>query len=229
MQRSALLNALAARIVAIHRHHPTRVAIDGVDAAGKTTLADELVAPVQTYGRRVIRASIDGFLHPRAVRYRLGDASANGYYFDSFNYEAVKVDLLAPLGPGGSRQFRIAAFDFLRDAEVRPPLETASEHDILLFDGVFLQRPELAGYWDWLIWVEAPFNVTVPRALARAERQGQISQEALRALAQRYQKRYVPGQELYINSCHPKERAQIVVYNDDYLNPEIDEPFPISE
>src|SRR6266498_4729105 len=107
MQRSALLNALAARIVATHRHHPRRVAIDGVDAAGKTTLADELAEVIQTRGRRVISASIDGFLHPRAVRYRLGEASANGYYFDSFNYEAVKVDLLDPLGPGGSSKFRI--------------------------------------------------------------------------------------------------------------------------
>jgi hypothetical protein len=38
-----------------------RVAIDGVDGVGKTTLADELVAPLQLLGRDVIRASIDGF------------------------------------------------------------------------------------------------------------------------------------------------------------------------
>jgi hypothetical protein len=29
---------------------------------GKTTLADELVAPLQALGRTVIRASVDGFI-----------------------------------------------------------------------------------------------------------------------------------------------------------------------
>jgi uridine kinase len=40
--------------------HPTRVAIDGVDAAGKTTLDDELAEVLRERGRGVIRASIDG-------------------------------------------------------------------------------------------------------------------------------------------------------------------------
>lgn len=41
MTREQLLSVLAHRISAVERTHPVRVAIDGVDAAGKTTLADE--------------------------------------------------------------------------------------------------------------------------------------------------------------------------------------------
>ena len=42
MQRSDLIQGLAEIILRISKSHPVRVAIDGVDAAGKTTLADEL-------------------------------------------------------------------------------------------------------------------------------------------------------------------------------------------
>ncbi len=59
--RKHLLNELADRLAAIEREHPLRVAIDGVDASGKTTFADELALLVEARGRSVIRASIDGF------------------------------------------------------------------------------------------------------------------------------------------------------------------------
>jgi uridine kinase len=45
-----------------------RVAIDGVDGAGKTTFANELAEVVGGLGRPVIRASVDGFHNPRVVR-----------------------------------------------------------------------------------------------------------------------------------------------------------------
>jgi hypothetical protein len=61
-KRDAILGELCARIVALHFSHPTRVAIDGPDAAGKTTLANELALVIAAMGRTVIRASIDGFI-----------------------------------------------------------------------------------------------------------------------------------------------------------------------
>ncbi|MFN8515402.1 MAG: hypothetical protein U0841_23010 [Chloroflexia bacterium] len=44
------MGQLARRIGAIRRSHPTRVAVDGVDAAGKTTLADALAAVLGVQG-----------------------------------------------------------------------------------------------------------------------------------------------------------------------------------
>jgi uridine kinase len=46
----------------------TRVAIDGVDGAGKTYFADELAEVLGASGRSVIRASVDGFDNPRSIR-----------------------------------------------------------------------------------------------------------------------------------------------------------------
>jgi uridine kinase len=58
-ERSLCLETLAELILAVGRPHPVRVAIDGPDAAGKTTLADELTPVLERSGRQIVRASID--------------------------------------------------------------------------------------------------------------------------------------------------------------------------
>ena len=95
MTRGACIARLASMIAAVERPHPARVALDGVDGAGKTHLADELVGPLSRSGRQIIRASIDGFHYPRAHRYKRGRESADGYFHDSFNYGQMRSQLLA--------------------------------------------------------------------------------------------------------------------------------------
>ena len=167
MRRLELINELSSRISEVFRDHPVRVAIDGVDASGKTMLADELVVPRQRMGRSVIRASIDGFHNPATIRRRRGATSAEGYYYDSFNYTDLIKELLVPLGPGGSLRYRRAVFDFRTDSPLNASVEEAQFDAVLLFDGVFLLRPELCQYWDFSIFVHADFQVTVRRAEVR--------------------------------------------------------------
>ena len=215
MTRIDCLERLAGAVAAVRLDHPTRVAIDGVDAAGKTSLADELVEYVARTGRQVIRASVDGFHRPRDVRYQRGVDSAEGYFFDSFDYATLKTALLDPLGPRGDRRFRTAAFDYRIDRPVTPALQTAANDAVLLFDGVFLQRAELAGMWDFRIWVDAPFDVTVPRAVRRdasGDEDGVVA---------KYRSRYVPGQLLYMNQWRPRESADVIVDNADFTNPKL--------
>jgi uridine kinase len=215
MKRSQVLEELASRIIQIEQPHPLRVAIDGPDAAGKTILAQELSALLQAHGWPVIRASIDGFHHPARIRYRRGATSPEGYYYDSFNYHALTGSLLAPLGPGGSRQYVSAVFDYRTDLEVQTPIQVAEVNAVLLFDGVFLLRAELMEYWDYTIFVEAAFKVT----LARAERRDAISFGSVEEVRRRYEQRYIPGQNLYFDKCCPKELARVVIDNNDPQNP----------
>ena len=215
MKRSACIEQLATIIAAVRVDHPTRVAIDGVDGAGKTTLADELVARLSESGRQVVRASVDGFHRPRALRYQRGADSPEGYFLDSFDYGAVRSELLEPFGPHGARRFRPAVFDHRHDRAVDGAYQTANVDAILLFDGVFLQRAELADCWDLRIWVDAPFDVTVSRAVRRDaggdDRTGDIHTK--------YHRRYVPGQLVYFNECRPRQSADVIVDNADVENP----------
>jgi uridine kinase len=215
MERSRLVSYLAGRIEGVERPHTVRVAVDGPDAAGKTVLAEELVAPLRASGRQVIRASIDGFHNPAHVRHRRGRDSPEGYYRDSFDYGALTGSLLAPLGPGGSRRYRTAVFDYRTDSEAHVQTRLAGVDAVLVFDGVFLLRAELDGYWDFSIFVEASFETTLARALRRdAATFGGV--EEVRRL---YGLRYIPGQRLYFAECSPKKRATVVVENNDPSNP----------
>jgi uridine kinase len=217
MTRQGLVLELALRISRVPCAHPVRVAIDGVDAAGKTTLADELVAPIERLGRPVIRASIDGFHNPAAIRYRRGEMSGEGYFRDSFNYPALIDALLQPLGPTGDRQFRRAVFDFHVDTPVESPAENAPANAVLLFDGVFLLTAELRPCWDYSIFVRAPFEITVARAEIR-DRELFGSSSKTR---HRYEHRYVPGQRLYLSEVDPEHHASVIVENDAVTRPSL--------
>jgi uridine kinase len=215
MTRDDLIHELAVRISRIERQHPVRVAIDGVDASGKTTLADELVGPLEQMGRSVIRASIDSFHNPAEVRYRRGETSGEGYFRDSFNRTAVIEALLEPLGPTGDRRYRRTVFDFRLDAPVTAPVQEAPIDGVLLFDGVFLLVAQLRSYWDYSIFVGAGFDVTVAHA--------EIRDNALFGSAmktrERYELRYVPGQRLYLSEADPERHASVIIDNDDLANP----------
>jgi uridine kinase len=213
--RSELLDFLARKIAGTAPDQRIRVGIDGPDAAGKTTLADELGVAIETLGRPVIRASIDGFHNPASVRYERGKDSAAGYFLDSFDNQTLAKALLEPLGQDGPAHFRRAVFDFRTDRAVDGPLELAPSKAVLLFDGVFLHRQELAKFWEISIFLHVDCETT----LRRAELRDLDALGSARTVRERYERRYVPGQRLYNLECLPHQRATFVIENTDLAHP----------
>jgi uridine kinase len=212
-----VLAAVADHLVTLQAPHPLRVAIDGIDAAGKTTFADALTHAIEEHGRPVIRASIDAFHQPRAVRYQQGKESPAGYYADSFDYPALLSSLLRPLGPGGSRRYRTKAYDVLADAKVVAAWEKAPMDAVLLLDGIFLQRPELQAAWDYVIFLSVPFDIALRRGVVRDQAQDQSAE----MLTTRYLRRYLPGQRLYLEAVHPHDHAQALIDNTNPKRPQL--------
>jgi uridine kinase len=212
--RDKLLRRLAEAVAAVPATHPTRVAIDGPPAAGKTTLADEVATILRAQGRAAIRATIDDFLFPRAQRYRRGEYSADGCYFDTHDYDTLNRVLLDPLGPHGDRRFRHAAYDHTADTVLSQPATTAPADAVLLFDDVFLMRPELTGRWDLRIFVTVAAERTVNRAVIReSPRSSQADVE------RRWRERYLPAQRLYLRTVRPTDHADIIWHNDEPQRP----------
>ncbi len=206
--RDEMLSRLAEAVGSVTVAHPTRVAVDGPPAAGKTTMADELAVVLRAQGRDVIRATIEGFLFPKAQRYRRGEYSPEGCYLDNHDYDALNRVLLDPLGPGGDRRFQHAVYDRTTDTVVSPPVSTAPADAVLVFDGVFLLRPELIDRWDLRIFVSTAFEQTVDRALIRE--QGVMSAADVE---RRWRERYIPSQQIYFATVRPTDHADIVVHN----------------
>lgn len=211
--RAELLRELAGRLDARPARPILRVAVDGVDGAGKTTFADELATALRGRGRTVIRASVDGFHAPREVRYRRGRASPEGFYRDSYDYTGLRAALLDPLGPGGSGRYRTAIFDHVADSPVDLPEQTAGPDSILILDGLFLHRPELREVWDDSVFLHVDFEVSVPRGAARGPGYGSPDPSA------ESNRRYVEGNRLYFAEAEPHRHAGVVVDNNDLAAP----------
>ncbi len=207
--RDEMLSRVAEAVSSVRGAHPTRVAVDGPPAAGKTTLADELAAVLRAQGRDVIRATLEGFLFPRAQRYRRGEYSPEGCYHDTHDYDALNHVLLDPLGPGGDRRFQHAVYDRSTDTALSQPVSTALPDSVLVFDGVFLMRRDVIDRWDLRIFVSTAFEETVDRALVRE--QGVL---VAADVERRWRERYIPSQQFYFATVHPTEHADIVVHND---------------
>ncbi|MCK9928286.1 uridine kinase [Frankia sp. Mgl5] len=205
--RNCVVRALVELMVGTCPDRVLRVAIDGPDAAGKTTLADELAGALADRGRPVIRASVDGFHQPRLVRRGRGSLSPDGYFFDAFDYTALRHLLLDPLSPDGDRRYRAAAFDHLRDAPLDSPTREAVSDAVLIVDGVFLLRDELRDYWDLSVFLQ----ISPAESLRRAMCRDVALFGSPDVVRERYEARYLPGQALYQASAAPGERADVLI------------------
>jgi len=214
--RKNLVHSLAVKIRQIDLNHPFRVGIDGVDASGKTSFADDLAQAIQAVSDRfVIRASIDDFHQPRTIRLANGDDSPEGYYKRAFDLESVKNFLLHPLGPGGDLTIKRAAFDYRTDKPIVCDWQIVAPYAVLVMDGVFLHRTELINFWDCSIFLHVPFDVTMERAVLRdGDLFGQEDQ-----IRRRYEQKYVPAQKMYLQRETPSDKATVVIDNSDFDEP----------
>lgn len=194
-----MLDLLADRVAALTR--PALVAVDGVDGVGKTVLADELAAVLARRGDRAVRVGIDGFHRPRRERYARGRSSPEGYFHDSFDLGSFRRCVVEPVRAGGGH-VRTAAFDHRADAAVAGD-EVDVDGAVVLVDGVFLQRDELRGVWDLAVFLRAPFEATYARMSARDGTPEDPEDP--------FNRRYLEGQRLYLRTCRPEERADVVL------------------
>jgi len=212
---ASLLRCLAAAIVELHPARIVRVAIDGVDGAGKTTLADALAPMVAEQGRPAIRASVDDFHHPRGLRYARGRHSPDGYYLDSYDYDSFRKQLLDPLSAGGSGRYIARSFDLDNDRPFDPISRQSPPAAALIVDGIFLHRAELRSYWDLSVFLKVDFEVSVPRGAQRGP--ALDSPDPGAPLNQRY----VGGQMRYFSESAPEQHADIVIDYNNLRQPQI--------
>jgi len=203
--RFVVVSELAGELVALHPDRRVAVAVDGVDGAGKTVLADQL-ADVVGARRDVLRVSVDGFHRPRAERIARG-RGPESFYEDSYDYVSFRRAVLEPFRAG--LPVTPAVNDVERDERVTPDSVPVGDDTLLLVDGIFLQRAELAGAWDAVVFVDVPFAVSVPRGNARFGEGHDPDPEA------EPNRRYVGGQRLYLAEADPRSRATWVLDNTD--------------
>lgn len=222
--RTDVLSSVADSILSVERER-LLVAVDGQPGAGKSTFGDELAAMIRGRGVDVIRSTTDSFHRPRAQRMELGPTSAEGFYDDSHQLDVIVDELLRPFADGAD-QIRVAAFDEPSDTALGEFVEiVGGQRTILIFDGLFLQRPELVEWWDHSVfldaderrdreWLDFLLNDLPETATAGAD---VIDERLERARWPRYRS----GWRRYVQQVAPASKASMVIDNNDLAHPAI--------
>jgi uridine kinase len=210
-----IIEKILEAIRSVKNERPALVAFDGVDTAGKTTLADAAAEQMRRHGPGTpVRVSLDKFHYPKNIRNARGALSHEGYFHDSFDYTSVLECVIKPVRENAGHLVP-GVFDYNANSKITLRPIPVSPDLVVLFDGIFLNRDELASVWDLSIFLDISFDTMRQRALARDLTLFPAEEE----IRKRYENRYIPGQRLYLAQCRPQERAHIVIDNNDYHHP----------
>lgn len=221
-ERAAVLSAVADR-VGTQASDRVLVAIDGRSGAGKSTFADELARELANRGRNTIRSTTDSFHRPRDERLKRGATSAEGYYFDSHQLDRIVNELLIPFRQGAD-EVLIAAFDEPTDTH-RESIVSVAPSAVLVFDGLFLHRPEFVALWDVSVFLEADerreaewLQFLLDELPVRStERAAELDRRLDAARWPRYRQGWVA----YAHDVAPMSRATVVIDNNDLARPRL--------
>ncbi|MGH0563080.1 hypothetical protein ACQVQF_02985 [Bacillus cereus] len=217
MCRKQNIKEIIDRILTLKLTHPIRVGVSGITASGKTTFANELAEEIKKRGLPVTRASIDDFHNPRLIRYAQGKESAKGYYEDAHDYTAFKERLLKPLGPNGNLQYETISHKLITDIPVYNTPIFAQPNMVLIVDGTFLFKKDVAHLFDYKIFVDTDFEIARKRGVKRETEAFGSYKEAEKMFLNRYH----AACKMYIEEHNPKDCADVVFRNSDLAKPEL--------
>lgn len=221
-ERKAVLSAVADRVCTLNQDR-VLVGVDGCSGAGKSTFADELANALRQRGLIAIRSTTDSFHRPRNSRLRRGATSAEGYYLDSHQLDRIVKDLLIPFRDGADKVL-VAAFDEPTDTPLQSMVDVAS-NAVLVFDGLFLHRPEFASLWDVSVYLDADERRDAEWLHFLLDQLPTNSTERAAELDRRLDvarwPRYRHGWSSYVDDHAPARRATVVIDNNDLAHPRL--------
>lgn len=154
------------------------VGIDGFGAAGKSTLAAAIAGRVEVASV----VAVDDFNSPLILEW---------------DWERFRTQVLRPLLAGRAARYQVWNWD----QNVGGEWVDVPPDGLVVVEGVSSTRSELAAPWDLTIWVEAPRELRMARAI---ERDG----EAMRWV---WEESWMPSEEAYAAREHPQERVDLIV------------------
>ena len=182
------------------RGAPITIALDGPSGAGKSTIARALIAVLPA----TLIAS-DDFFAAQLTRAEWDARSARERARDAIDWVRLRRDVLEPLRAGERaiwHPFDFAAgerangsYGMSAHAEEREPAA------VILIDGAYSARPELADLLDLAVLIDAPPTARRARLAAREEA----------SFLQAWHERWDSAEEYYFTHVRPPQSFDIVV------------------
>ena len=187
-----------------NRERTLIVGIDGAGGAGKSTISDTLEKELRSKGYNVAVFHIDDMIHPRAVRYNDDYPQWEQYYYLQWRYDYFMREVISPIREGRSLG-PIELYDKENDS-YKTVLSDIPAGSIVIVEGVFLLRSELEGAFDVTVYIDVSKEERLERVL---KRDGYIGDSE--AILKKYNERYFPAEDHYLEECSPKEKADIII------------------
>jgi uridine kinase len=166
------------------------VAIDGTGGSGKTTLA----AAVARHLDGAVIVHIDDFYRPMPDHEREQLDAEQGYH-RYFDWERLRDQVMIPLRDNQAARYQI--YDWTT-GQLGAWREIASG-TVVIVEGVYSARPELAPYYHFTAYVDTPRGVCIQRMRAR----GENPEEWIR--------RWRAAEDYYLDTTWPQTRAKLLV------------------
>ena len=183
-----------------HSKCSTLIGIDGLGGSGKTMYAYKLQQQVE--GSVILH--LDDFVHKKEVRYNENYEEWYCYYHLQWRYDYLIQKLLLPLKSGLDVNETIEVYNRETDSYILREIEIPAGTTVIV-EGIFLQRPELRPYFETVIYLELDQETRLQRITDRDIYMGNKKEIALK-----YDQRYFPAEEKYIEQCNPLALADRV-------------------
>lgn len=170
--------AEAIRVCAAVIDRTPLIGIDGFGASGKTSLAAAVASAVPD--AQVVH--VDDFSGPHVAEWA---------------WARFRAQVLIPVLAG--RPARYQMWDWDRDCGGEW-VDVPSGRPLIV-EGVSATRSEVCAPWDLTIWVEAPRDVRLRRAVAR---DGE-------SMLPKWLNDWLPSEEAYVGREHPERRVDLIV------------------
>jgi len=167
------------------------IAIDGRGGAGKSTLARKLAESLS----RATVVEVDDFWLPGTLR--PGREKVIAEPGSDYDWHRLRDQVIWPLSndePGRYQRYDWSS-DSLRE------WHDVSAGGVVIIEGVFSTREELASFYDLRIWVETPEGVCLERGYVKDGKEGR----------ELWDREWMPAYENYINTNSPMTRADYVI------------------
>ncbi|ADK05373.1 TPA: uridine kinase family protein [Bacillus anthracis] len=167
------------------------IGIDGCGGAGKSTLANKIKSNFST----VTIVHMDDFYLPSAKI--VNDNPTNKSIGADFDWKRLLKEVLNPISNGLEGRYK--RYDWEKDSLVGSHIVPAG--GIVIIEGVYATRQELAGMYDLKIWVNCPRETRIKRGIAR-------DGEAARDM---WENNWMVAEGMYVESHKPHEFADFII------------------
>ncbi|EEL45319.1 MULTISPECIES: uridine kinase family protein [Bacillus cereus group] len=167
------------------------IGIDGCGGAGKSTLANKIKSNFST----VTIVHMDDFYLPSAKI--VNEHPTNKSIGADFDWKRLLQEVLDPISNGIEGCYK--RYDWETDSLAES--HTVSANGIVIIEGVYATRQELAGMYDLKIWVNCPRETRIKRGIAR-------DGEAARDM---WENNWMVAEDMYVEIHKPHEFADFII------------------